>query len=152
MPQLHPLFPEITDHLRQDGPEPADIAVIERCRDLVRRLRGEYRIPVNDGHGPLNGRNTYVRQFSEAERLGLHAACYDVPPIYTEAAEAIEELLARSCPDIALPKLPVAEAHIRSALDCLEGVPESEFTWRVNDALEHLEQALTELTLERRNP
>jgi len=47
--------------------------------DLVKRLRGEYEIPVNDGAGPLDGKDTFTRTFP-------------VPPIHTEAANAIEEL------------------------------------------------------------
>lgn len=48
---------------------------------LVDRLRGIYTIPVNDGAGPLNGKDTFTRKFE-----GL-------PPINDKAADAIVELL-----------------------------------------------------------
>jgi hypothetical protein len=44
---------------------------------LVERLRGVYRLGVNDGHGPLNGSMTFTREFQ-------------TPPIQHEAAERIE--------------------------------------------------------------
>lgn len=47
--------------------------------DLVDRLRGKYVIQVNDGAGPLNGKDTFTRQF-------------DTPPIHHEAAARIEAL------------------------------------------------------------
>jgi hypothetical protein len=47
--------------------------------DLVDRLRGKYVIPVRDGAGPLNGKDTFTRQF-------------DTPPIHHEAAARIEAL------------------------------------------------------------
>lgn len=50
---------------------------------LVRRLRGIYTIPVNDGAGLLNGKDTFTRVFE-----GL-------PPIQKEAADAIEDLMVR---------------------------------------------------------
>ena len=59
--------------------------------DLLRRLRGIYVIPVTDGGGPLNGKETYTRTFDVE---GFHQEVYPTPPIYEEAAHAIEELLA----------------------------------------------------------
>lgn len=47
---------------------------------LVDRLRGIYTMDVNDGAGPLNGKDTFTRKFE-----GL-------PPINEEAAKRIEEL------------------------------------------------------------
>lgn len=48
---------------------------------LIERLRGTYRIPVNDGAGPLNGSNEFVRFFKPT-------------PIMVEAADRIAELEA----------------------------------------------------------
>jgi hypothetical protein len=48
---------------------------------LCDRLRGRYTLGVNDGAGPLNGSDTFTREFQ-------------TPPIQREAAEAIEALLA----------------------------------------------------------
>lgn len=48
---------------------------------LVDRLRGIYTIPVNDGAGALNGKDTFTRTFK-----GL-------PPIQAKSADAIVELL-----------------------------------------------------------
>lgn len=48
---------------------------------LVDRLRGIYTLPVNDGQGELDGKNTYTREFW-------------VPPIHKEAAQHIEDLEA----------------------------------------------------------
>lgn len=53
--------------------------------DLIRRLRGVYVIPVNDGAGLLNGKDTYTRTF-------------DVPAIHREAADALEQLRGGSPP------------------------------------------------------
>lgn len=50
---------------------------------LVDRLRGIYTMDVNDGAGPLNGKDTFTQKFE-----GL-------PPINEEAAKRIEELEAR---------------------------------------------------------
>ena len=47
---------------------------------LCERLRGTYRIPVNDGGGPLNGSMEFVRQF-------------ETGPIQHEAARRIESLI-----------------------------------------------------------
>lgn len=46
---------------------------------LVDRLRGIYTVPVNDGAGLLNGKDTFTNVFP-------------VPPINHEAAEEIERL------------------------------------------------------------
>ena len=46
---------------------------------LIDRLRGIYTIPVNDGGGLLNGKDTFTRTFP-------------VPPINVEAAGEIETL------------------------------------------------------------
>lgn len=48
--------------------------------DLIQRLRGVYTIPVNDGAGLLNGKDTFTRTF-------------ETTPISNEAADAIEELM-----------------------------------------------------------
>jgi hypothetical protein len=48
--------------------------------NLVNRLRGIYTVPVNDGAGLLNGKDTYTKVFT-----GL-------PSINEEAAKAIEDL------------------------------------------------------------
>jgi hypothetical protein len=47
--------------------------------DLVDRLRGIYAVPVNDGAGLLNGKDTFTRSFP-------------MPPICKEAADEIERL------------------------------------------------------------
>lgn len=60
--------------------------------DLIRRLRGEYRVPITDGLGSAGGEepnnpNEFVRTF-------------EVPPINKEAAGAIENLVrAVNCHD-----------------------------------------------------
>lgn len=51
-------------------------------KDLVNRLRGIYIIPVNDGAGLLDGKDTYTRTF--------HA-----PQLQHDAANEIERLYAR---------------------------------------------------------
>lgn len=51
----------------------------ERILDLVDRLRGKYVLAVNDGAGPLNGKDTFAREFQ-------------TPPIQHEAAAEIERL------------------------------------------------------------
>ena len=48
--------------------------------DLVNRLRGIYNIPVNDGAGLLDGKDTFTRTFD------------NIPPIMGEAANRIEAL------------------------------------------------------------
>lgn len=48
---------------------------------IVNRLRGIYTLGVNDGAGPLDGKDTFTRKF-------------ETPPIHQEAADAIEALLA----------------------------------------------------------
>lgn len=55
-------------------PEPGGYA------DLVRRLRGEYRIPITDGLGPAGG--------DEPDNPHEHVRTYPTPPIQHEAAEA----------------------------------------------------------------
>jgi hypothetical protein len=47
--------------------------------ELIERLRGIYTIPVNDGAGLLDGKDTFTRTF-------------DVPPIQLEAADALARL------------------------------------------------------------
>ena len=54
-----------------------------RRSTLVNRLRGIYTIPVDDGAGPLNGSDTFTREFT-----GL-------PAINEEAAKEIERLQSR---------------------------------------------------------
>jgi hypothetical protein len=55
----------------------------EPCLRLVDRLRGIYTISVNDGAGPLNGKDT----FTPAEP-------FPTTPIKKEAADRIEQLEA----------------------------------------------------------
>ena len=50
------------------------------------RLRGIYTIPVNDGAGLLNGKDTVTRDFA--------ATGWKPPPIQLEAAKEIERLRA----------------------------------------------------------
>lgn len=50
--------------------------------DIVERLRGIYTVPVDDGGGLLDGKDTFTRTFD-----GL-------PPIWGEAADEIERLRA----------------------------------------------------------
>ena len=49
-------------------------------QSLINRLRGIYTVPVNDGAGLLNGKDTFTQTF-------------DTPPISKEAANAIEWLI-----------------------------------------------------------
>ena len=49
--------------------------------NLLDRLRGKYSVPVADGAGLLDGKDTFVRQF-------------ETPPISHEAAATIEALRA----------------------------------------------------------
>lgn len=63
--------------LTRPAPSPSDA-------DLIRRLRGEYRIPITDGLGAAGGEepdnpNEFVRRF-------------ETPPIQREAANRIEAL------------------------------------------------------------
>ncbi len=51
----------------------------QRTLKLTDRLRGIYTVPVNDGAGLLNGKDTYTNTFP-------------VPPINIEAANEIERL------------------------------------------------------------
>jgi hypothetical protein len=51
----------------------------DRRATLVNRLRGIYTVPVNDGGGLLDGKDTFTNTFP-------------VPPIQKEAAEEIERL------------------------------------------------------------
>lgn len=53
--------------------------------NLIDRLRGIYTIPVNDGAGPLNGSDTFTREFP-------------VSPIQREAADEIERLCSLLIP------------------------------------------------------
>jgi hypothetical protein len=60
--------------------------------DLTDRLRGIYRIPVNDGAGPLNGSMVFERRF-------------ETPRIHHEAADTIDRLtreLAAQAAELAL--------------------------------------------------
>jgi hypothetical protein len=52
------------------------------CNDLVDRLRGIYRIPVNDGAGKLGGKDYFERKFDAS----------NLPAIHAEAANEIERL------------------------------------------------------------
>lgn len=58
----------------------ADEAV--EIRNLMDRLRGIYTVPVNDGAGLLNGKDTFTQTFQ-------------VSPIQREAADMIERLALR---------------------------------------------------------
>ena len=69
---------------------------------LCDRLRGLYRIPVNDGAGPLNGSTEFVRQF-------------ETGPIQHEAASRIEALLALM--DKALERL--NDGDVKGAVEAL---------------------------------
>ena len=69
---------------------------------LCERLRGLYRIPVNDGCGPLNGSNEFVRQF-------------ETGPIQHEAARRIEALLMKM--DAAV--MAIENGDYLHAMDCL---------------------------------
>lgn len=55
-------------------------------RDLIRRLRGEYRVPITDGLGPAGGDEP-----SNPEHFVRH---FETTPIKKEAADAIEKLLS----------------------------------------------------------
>lgn len=63
--------------------DPKAVAELSRMGNpqLCERLRGVYRIPVNDGCGSLNGSDEFVREF-------------ETGPIQHEAAARIEALLA----------------------------------------------------------
>lgn len=39
----------------------------ERAAELVNRLRGIYNIPIRDGHGPLDGSDTFTQKFNTPE-------------------------------------------------------------------------------------
>jgi len=56
----------------------------EELKDLVRRLRGEYRIPITDGLGPAGG--------EEPENHKEFVRTFEVPPIQKEAADIVEGL------------------------------------------------------------
>lgn len=56
-------------------------AEIARLTTITDRLRGKYVVPVNDGAGLLDGKDTFTREFK-------------TPPIQHEAAARIEELEA----------------------------------------------------------
>lgn len=62
--------------------DPKSVAELAALTDeqIVERLRGIYRIPVNDGAGPLNGSTEFVREFFTGA-------------IQHEAARRIEALL-----------------------------------------------------------
>lgn len=52
--------------------------------DIVKRLRGEYRIPITDGHGPAGG--------DEPDNPKEFVRHFETPPIQKEAAAYIEAL------------------------------------------------------------
>lgn len=56
--------------------------------DLIRRLRGEYRIPITDGLGPAGG--------DEPDNPKEHVRHFQTPPIQHEAARALESLSAEN--------------------------------------------------------
>lgn len=67
----------VVEALTRPAPSPSDA-------DLIRRLRGEYRIPITDGLGAAGGEepdnpNEFVRRF-------------ETPPIQHEAADRLEVL------------------------------------------------------------
>ena len=66
---------------RPEGGEPETGGDVEALKDLARRLRGIYEIPVGDGGGLLDGKDTFTREFP------------DRPPIQLEAAKVIESLI-----------------------------------------------------------
>lgn len=85
--------------------------------DLVNRLRGIYTIPVNDGAGPLDGKDTFTRTFD------------NLPPIMGEAAnriEALEALLRQLRGKGTLGSAVWDTASIDAAIDALLGPPPSE--------------------------
>lgn len=53
--------------------------ILNNPTDICQRLRGIYTVPVNDGAGLLDGKDTFTRQFETA-------------PIQHEAANEIEKL------------------------------------------------------------
>ena len=53
-------------------------------KELVKRLRGEYRIPITDGHGPAGG--------DEPDNANEFVRHFETPPIQKEAALALEAL------------------------------------------------------------
>ena len=55
--------------------------------DLIRRLRGEYRIPITDGLGAAGG--------DEPKNPNEFVRTFEVPPINKEAAALIEQQAAR---------------------------------------------------------
>ena len=57
-------------------------------RDLVRRLRGEYRMEITDGLGATGGGE-------EPDNPNEHVRKFPTTPIQLEAAAAIEVLLLR---------------------------------------------------------
>lgn len=59
--------------------------VQEMNDDLVKRLRGEYRIPITDGFGAVGAGN-------EPENPNEFVRSFDTAPIQHEAADRIEEL------------------------------------------------------------
>lgn len=57
-------------------------------RNLIRRLRGEYRIPITDNLGP-------VQSSEEPDNPNEFVRTFETPPINKEAADAIEDLLSQ---------------------------------------------------------
>lgn len=80
------------------------MTTLKEYTDLVNRLRGIYTIPVNDGAGPLNGKDTVTRTFG------------NLPPIMGEAADAIETLEARLS-ETQLRNRPMTEREVQQLQD-----------------------------------
>lgn len=57
-----------------------EIELMRDNSDLLNRLDGIYTVPVNDGAGLLNGKDTFTRKFD------------NLPPIWKEAADEIRGL------------------------------------------------------------
>jgi hypothetical protein len=84
------------------------------CLNLVDRLRGIYRVPVNDGAGPLNGSMTHTRKF-------------ETPPIQHEAAATIERL-SRDCICLKEERTRLTR-ELAEAREAIEIAAEAGFEW-----------------------
>ncbi len=65
--------------------EPLSEERLARIRTDVERLRGVYKIPITDGHGPAGG--------EEPDNAEFHVRRFETPPIQKRAADHIEVLL-----------------------------------------------------------
>jgi hypothetical protein len=82
------ILPIIARIRAQDNNKPEPVG--DDVRELVNRLRGIYTIPVNDGAGLLDGKDTFTREFK-------------TPPIQKEAADTIERLARIRAQDASKP-------------------------------------------------